>query len=175
MAPSTSGALLLATLALTTILGRAQSNSTLPVCAESCAACTNDTDKVVVGAEVACNVDDGSCCTNSAFIADVEYCVNLDCTTTEQQEATSYFDSFCGVSSTSGTSPVSGSTSATATTAKTTAAAFSLTSAAASATTSSSGSGLSGFNGSLGCVVTPNDLIKIVVAVVIGVAATSQL
>ncbi|KAJ3877062.1 hypothetical protein F5051DRAFT_409642 [Lentinula edodes] len=167
MAPSTPGALLLATLALTTILGRAQSNSTLPVCAESCA--------VVVGAEVACNVDDGSCCTNSAFIADVEYCVNLDCTTTEQQEATSYFDSFCGVSSTSGTSPVSGSTSATATPAKTTAAAFSLTSAAASATTSSSGSGLSGFNGSLGCVVTPNDLIKIVVAVVIGVAATSQL
>ncbi|KAJ4498947.1 hypothetical protein C8R41DRAFT_817016 [Lentinula lateritia] len=88
MAPSTSGALLLATLALTTILGRAQSNSTLPVCAESCA--------VVVGAEVACNVDDGSCCTNSDFIVDVEYCVNLDCTTTEQQEASSYFDSFCG-------------------------------------------------------------------------------
>ncbi|KAJ3812525.1 hypothetical protein EV368DRAFT_84106 [Lentinula lateritia] len=166
MAPSIAGALLLATLSLTTILGRAQSNSTLPVCAESCA--------VVVGAEVACNVDDGSCCTNSAFIADVEYCVNLDCTTTEQQEATSYFDSFCGVSSTSGTSPVSGSTSATATTAKTTAAAFSLTSAAASTPTSSSGSGLSGFNGSLGCVVTTNDLIKIVVAVV-GVAATSLL
>lgn len=77
---------------------------------------TNDTDKVVVGAEVACNVyvdpkllhnivadrlfnicsDDGSCCTNSDFIVDVEYCVNLDCTTTEQQEASSYFDSFCG-------------------------------------------------------------------------------
>ncbi|KAJ4000851.1 hypothetical protein F5050DRAFT_1728270 [Lentinula boryana] len=181
MAPSTSWrTLLLTTLALTAVTpGLTQSNSTLPLCADSCS--------VVVAAEVGCNVDDDSCCTNSAFVSSVESCVDIDCTTAEQQEASSYFDSVCGVTSTSGASSgaslsgssssgsiSSGSIATTATTAKT-AAAFSLTSSEASAQTSSSGSGLSGFNGSLGSFATPKDLIKIVVAAVMGMVAISQL
>ncbi|KAJ3732052.1 hypothetical protein DFJ43DRAFT_1075310 [Lentinula guzmanii] len=167
--------LLLTTLALTAApLGLTQSNSTLPLCADSCS--------VVVAAEVGCNVNEDSCCTNSAFVSTVEGCVDIDCTTAEQQEAISYFDSVCGVTSTSGASSgaslsgsiSSGSIAATATTAKT-AAAFSLTSSEASAQTSSSGSGLSGFNGSLGSFATPKDLMKIVVAAVMGMVAISQL
>ncbi|KAJ4473658.1 hypothetical protein J3R30DRAFT_3736153 [Lentinula aciculospora] len=167
MVPSASRRiLLLAALALTASLGRAQTNSTLPVCAESCA--------VVVAVEAGCNVEDDSCCTNSVFISYVETCVDYDCTTAEQQEASSYFDSACGVSSSSGASSgtlsfgSSGSIAATATTTKTTA-------AAAASTTSSSGSGLSGFNGSSGSFATPTDLMKIFVSVVMGVAAMTQL
>ncbi|KAJ3772560.1 hypothetical protein FB446DRAFT_736167 [Lentinula raphanica] len=175
MTPSTSWSTLLLTLAVIASPGLAQSNVTLPLCADSCA--------VVVAAEVGCNVNDYSCCTNSAFISNVESCVDIDCTTTEQQEASSYFDSACAASSSgasSGTllSVSSGSSNtATATTAKTSAVAVSLTSekASTSTTSSSSGSGISGFNGSPESLATPKDLMKVFVAIVMGVVTMSQL
>ncbi|KAE9399907.1 hypothetical protein BT96DRAFT_919808 [Gymnopus androsaceus JB14] len=170
---------LLLTLALTATLGRTQ--ATLPLCAESC----SEVSAVIAGCDV--------CCTNTDFIQQVQSCVAIDCTTTEQQEATEYFDSTCDVSSssglTSGTATFASTastasagnsaagtsaakTSAALTAAKTTAG-FTQTSVAPASTSSSKS--IAGFNGSLGGFVTRSDVLKIVAVTIVGLTAMTQL
>ncbi|KAF9078217.1 hypothetical protein BDP27DRAFT_1310997 [Rhodocollybia butyracea] len=175
---------LLATLALTATLGRAQ-NVTLPLCAQTCATTAAD-----LAGCTGVN-DTPSCLCNSVdFATDASSCIILDCTPAEQDQASTYFTQYadinCGGTTLSGTSGLS-PTSLPSFTFTTPSFTFSTPSftfstptahptiAAGDGSSSGSGSGIKGFtSGSLGGFVTASDMLKIATAAVVVGATVMQ-
>ncbi|PIL26757.1 hypothetical protein GSI_11172 [Ganoderma sinense ZZ0214-1] len=62
---------------------------TLPPCAETCAV-------NAIGASGCASTDAHCLCTNNAFIAAVEACIQTSCSAADQAEAMKYAQKFCG-------------------------------------------------------------------------------